>query len=90
MGARVLAANVWVGDVLHLAGTSPDSDAAEQITNEKAWAEDDGQSFPEGEPSESWKAAELDAYAADLGIDLGGAKTKAEKVGAIVAAADPA
>lgn len=89
MGARVLAANVWVGDVLHLAGTSPDGDAAEQITNPKAWAEDDGPAFPEGEPSESWKSAELDAYAADLGVDLGEAKTKAEKVAVIVAAANP-
>ena len=49
--------------------------------------EPSGPAFPEGEPSEDWKGDQLDAYAADKGYDLAGAKTKAEKVAAIQAAA---
>ncbi|MFJ4038207.1 hypothetical protein ACIPVB_08965 [Microbacterium sp. NPDC090007] len=42
--------------------------------------------IPEGTPSVDWTAKELDAYAADRGIDLGGATKKADKVAAIAAA----
>lgn len=39
--------------------------------------------IPEGNPEESWNHAQLDAYAEKANIDLGAAKTKAEKVGLI-------
>lgn len=90
--ARKLAANVYVDGVLHLAGSSPDKDAAEKITNPKAWGESLSASdapaakFPEGDPSEDWKGDELKAYADAKGIDLGSARTKAEMVDAIAAA----
>lgn len=54
---------------------------------EIAPAEDAGPAFPEGEPSEDWTAKQLDAYAESKGFDIGNAKTKPEKVAAIVAAA---
>lgn len=41
---------------------------------------------PQGEPSESWKADALKAYAAEHGIDLAGATKKADIVAAITAA----
>lgn len=92
--ARKLAANVYVGGVLHAAGSSPDKDVADQITNPKAWGEsasaesDAPAAFPEGDPSEDWKGDELKAYAEANEIDLGSARTKAEMVEAINAAAD--
>jgi len=46
--------------------------------------------FPDGEPTESWTVAQIDAYAAERGINLGGASTKAEKLAAIEAASVPA
>lgn len=42
--------------------------------------------LPEGDPSEDWSGKQLDKFAADLGIDLGAARTKADKVAAIAAA----
>lgn len=47
---------------------------------------EDESAFPEGDPSEEWSGKQLDAYAAAKGIELGSAKTKAEKVAALVAA----
>lgn len=38
------------------------------------------------QPSESWTHEQLDAYVTDHGLDLGDAKTKAEKVAAITVA----
>ncbi|MSS84972.1 hypothetical protein FYJ24_09390 [Actinomycetaceae bacterium WB03_NA08] len=43
-------------------------------------------SIPEGEPSEEWTGKQLDAYAASKNIDVSKAKSKAEKVAAIMAA----
>lgn len=43
--------------------------------------------YPEGAPSEDWKGGELDAYAVKHGVDLKGKTTKADKVAAILAAA---
>lgn len=43
--------------------------------------------LPEGDPSEEWSGKQLDKFAADRGIDLGGARTKPDKVAAIAAAA---
>lgn len=37
--SRVLAHNVWVGETLCLAGSTPPKEIAEQITNPKAWGE---------------------------------------------------
>lgn len=39
--ARQLAANVYVGDTLYPAGSTPPKDIAEQITNPKAWGDTD-------------------------------------------------
>ena len=36
---KKLAANVYVGSVLYEAGSSPEKEIAEQITNPKAWGE---------------------------------------------------
>jgi hypothetical protein len=49
-------------------------------------AESEEITLPTGDPSEEWSGKQLDKFAADLGIDLGGAKNKAEKVAAIAAA----
>lgn len=46
--ARKLAANVYVGETLYRAGTSPEKEIADQITNPKAWGEDeDGNALPD-------------------------------------------
>lgn len=37
MPGRKLAANVYVDGVLHPAGSTPPKDAADRITNPKAW-----------------------------------------------------
>ncbi|HEY1176481.1 MAG TPA: hypothetical protein VGF17_10010 [Phytomonospora sp.] len=92
--AKSLTANVYVDGVLYEAGSTPPANVAEQITNEKAWDDSDADSapeppapaYPEGEPSEDWKGDQLDAYASEKGVDLSGAKTKADKVAAIQAA----
>jgi len=52
-----------------------EADGSEEIT------------LPEGDPSEEWSGKQLDKFAADLGIDIGGARTKADKAAAIAAAA---
>lgn len=46
--------------------------------------------IPDGDPTEEWTNKQLDAYAAAKEIDLSGAKNKAEKVAAILAATPPA
>ncbi|MEV0031430.1 hypothetical protein [Nocardia sp. NPDC050793] len=43
--------------------------------------------YPEGEPSDTWKVPELQAYAKAKEIDLGDAKVKADILAAIEAAA---
>lgn len=43
--------------------------------------------FPEGDPAESWKGAQLAAYAKAHDVDLAGATTKADMLKAIEAAA---
>lgn len=43
--------------------------------------------YPEGEVTDKWSARELDAYAAERGIDLAGATKKADKVARIGEAA---
>jgi len=46
--------------------------------------------IPDGDPTEQWKGAELDAYAAREGIDIKGKTNKADKLTAILAAKQPA
>ena len=41
--------------------------------------------IPEGEPGEKWTVAQIDAYAAEHEVDLGGASKKDEKLALIVA-----
>lgn len=50
--ARKLAANVYVGETLYKAGTSPEKDIADQITNPKAWEgkSDGGDADPVTDP----------------------------------------
>lgn len=43
----------------------------------------DDVAVPEGDPSEAWTNAQLTQYAADQGIDLGGATVKADILTAI-------
>lgn len=79
--SRKLAKNVWVDGVLHEAGSSPSKDVADRITNPKAWGKGDdadAAAFPEGDPSEDWKASELKAYADSKEIDVSSAKNKTE------------
>jgi len=92
--AKELEANVYVDGVLYgPAGEKPSAEVAKAITNPKAWggdapeSEPEGPAYPEGEPSEEWTGKQLDAYAVDKSVDLGGASTKADKVAAIQAAA---
>ena len=40
--------------------------------------------YPDGDPAESWTVAQLDAYAAEKGVDVSG--NKPEKVAALTAA----
>ena len=42
--------------------------------------------FPEGAPSEEWTGKQLDAFAAVKSVDFTAAKSKADKVAAIIAA----
>jgi hypothetical protein len=42
--------------------------------------------IPEGDPTEKWTVAELEAFAADKGIDLSGPNKKPEKLAAILEA----
>lgn len=39
MAGKKLYANVYVGDKMYEAGSTPSKDIADQITNEKAWTE---------------------------------------------------
>lgn len=87
MAGRKLAVNTTALDedgrmVTFPAGTVVSDAVAQGITNPKAWGSGepdvDEPAFPEGEPSESWKKAQLEAYASDKGIDLDGASTKAD------------
>ena len=56
------------------------------------WKAYDGEApvsaYPEGAPDVAWKAEQLKAYAADKGVDLGGATKKEDLVAAITAAAE--
>lgn len=91
MAGKSLTAGVYVDGKFYEAGSTPPAEVAKQIVNPKAWggevpeAEPEGPKFPEGEPSEDWKGAELDAYAADKGVEVSG--TKVEKVAQLAAAA---
>lgn len=58
---------------------------APQVTAEVAPAEE-AQDEPENGPDESWKNADIEAYAADNGVDLDGATKKADMLAAIAAA----
>ena len=40
--------------------------------------------FPEGDPTDKWTGKEIDAYARANGIDLTGAKNKADKLAAVL------
>lgn len=40
--------------------------------------------YPEGDPSEEWTGAQLDAYADAKGVDISSAKNKAEKAAALL------
>lgn len=90
MAGRKLTSNVWVNGTLHLAGSSPEKDVADQITNPNAWSAEDeaeGPRYPEGDPSEQWTGKQLDAYGEDHQVDVSGFGKKADKLAAIQAAA---
>lgn len=53
---------------------------------EPAEAQSNEVEIPEGDPSEEWSHAQLDAYAAAKDVDLGSGKNKAEKVAALAEA----
>lgn len=74
--------------------TGADVDAEAKAAAAAAKAEADAKAkadaergYPEGDPVEDWKGAELDAYAKAKNIDLAGASNKADKVAAIQKAA---
>ncbi|GII98383.1 hypothetical protein CLV28_0706 [Sediminihabitans luteus] len=49
----------------------------------------DGPAVPDGDPTETWKADQLKAYAAEHDVDLAGATKKADVLAAILAATTP-
>ncbi|WP_048343929.1 Ish1 domain-containing protein, partial [Cellulomonas sp. A375-1] len=51
--------------------------------------DDEPPAFPDGEPTDAWKVAQLKAYAAAHGIDLGSASNKDEIVKGITDAKAP-
>lgn len=69
-----------------VAGTElPDWAGKAKLVGEHLLAGDTEADYPEGDPTSSWKAGQLKAYAADHGIDLGGARTKDDILTAIEA-----
>ena len=89
MAGRKLATYVHVDGAQYGPDSDVPADVAKKITNPDVWADgDESAAYPDGEPSEDWRGAELDAYAAENGVDLSSAKTKAEKVAALAASAD--
>lgn len=91
--ARKLAANVYVGETLYRAGTSPEKEIADQITNPKAWgegvADDSGDSGekPLSKMSKDELVAEVEKRNADREDDakLPTTGTKPELVAALEA-----
>jgi pyruvate/2-oxoglutarate dehydrogenase complex dihydrolipoamide acyltransferase (E2) component len=50
--ARQLAKNVYVGEKLYMAGSTPPKDVAEQITNPAAWGDGDAKTDPAPAPAD--------------------------------------
>jgi pyruvate/2-oxoglutarate dehydrogenase complex dihydrolipoamide acyltransferase (E2) component len=72
--ARKLAKNVYVGETLYMAGSTPPKEDAEQITNPAAWG-DESSDDDAGEGSKSYAdqtVDELAEAAAERGIDVEG------------------
>lgn len=93
--ARKLAANVYVGEDLYRAGTSPAKEIADQITNPKAWAGGASESEDSGDagekPMSKWTKDELVAEVEKRNVDreddakLPATGTKAELLAALEA-----
>ncbi|MFC9892116.1 hypothetical protein ACFVMC_00340 [Nocardia sp. NPDC127579] len=79
----VLPAKLERFDRLNVLMKGPDA-APEPVV-----VEPEPEAYPEGEPSDTWKVTELQAYAKAKGIDLGEATKKADILAAITAASRP-
>lgn len=81
---KVLAETVVFDGQVHDAGTawSQDLDGIPA----RFWDGGDDAPASPGEPGESWTVADLQAYAAEHGIDLGGASKKSDILTAIAGA----
>lgn len=71
-------------------GATPEvgGEALGEFTTVQSTRVEDAAAYPEGEPSEDWKRAELDAYAAAHGLDTTKLANKGEVLAAINEAAD--
>jgi len=72
----------WIGTDLLPDGAKK---AGKSAKSDKPSDSSESVTVPEGDPSDDWTVKQLDAYAADHGIDLSGASNKTEKLEAIVA-----
>jgi polyphosphate kinase 2 (PPK2 family) len=61
MAGRKLATNVWVAGRFFAAGSTPDKEYAEQITNPKAWGEDTDTESSDATTYSSMKVDDLKA-----------------------------
>lgn len=73
--ARKLAKNVYVGETLYMAGSTPPKEDADQITNPAAWGDDSSDDADKGYADQ--KVADLKAEAEKRGLEVEGADGKA-------------
>lgn len=65
MAGRKLAANVHVGGRFFEAGSTPEKEFADQITNPKAWGEDEAaEAASDGPPPKAGRGSGKEAWAA--------------------------
>lgn len=70
----------WLGTDLVPAGVTKAGKGGKASKSEES---DNAVEVPEGDPSDAWSVKQIDAYAADHGIDLSGASNKADKLAVI-------
>lgn len=93
MADRKLAANVHVGGRFFEAGSTPDKEFADQITNPKAWGEDvESEATSDGPPPKAGRGSGKEAWAAyaeKLDVDVDADATRDDIVAAVAAAGHP-
>lgn len=87
--ARKLAKNVYVGETLYMAGSTPPKEDADQITNPAAWGDDapeaDGKDDDKGYAGQ--KVGELEAEVAKRELEVEGSGKDGKVVKADLVAA---